>query len=161
MADNLDDSHFETGDSGASATYPMQCSALRKNGFVMLKSRPCKIVEMSTSKTGKHGHAKVHLVGIDIFSGKKYEDICPSTHNMDVPHVKREDYQLTDISDDDYLSLMSDNGELREDLKVPDGEVGAQVRSEHAAGKDILCTVLKSCGEEVVIAVKTNTALDK
>jgi hypothetical protein len=40
-------------------SYPQQCSALRKNGFVMLKSRPCKIMEMSTSKTGKHGHAKV------------------------------------------------------------------------------------------------------
>jgi len=127
----------------------------------MLKARPCKIVEMSTSKTGKHGHAKVHLVGIDIFTGKKYEDICPSTHNMDVPHVKREDYQLTYISDDDYLALMSDNGDVREDLKVPDGEIGAQVRAEHSSGKDILCTVLKSCGEEVVIAVKTNTALDK
>lgn len=83
------------------------------------------------------------------FSGKKYEDICPSTHNMDVPHVKREDYQLTDVSDDGYLCLMSDGGELREDLKIPDGEVGAQLRTDYDSGKDILCTVLKSCGEEV------------
>ncbi|XP_030380235.1 eukaryotic translation initiation factor 5A-like [Scaptodrosophila lebanonensis] len=152
---------FETGDSGASKTYPMQCSGLRKNGFVMLKGRPCKIVDMSTSKTGKHGHAKVHLVGIDIFTQKKYEDICPSTHNMDVPHVKREDYQLTDISDDGYVTLLSDNGDLREDLKVPEGELGGALRSEFSEGKDLLCTVLAACGEECVIAMKANVGLDK
>ncbi|XP_034112174.1 eukaryotic translation initiation factor 5A-like [Drosophila nasuta] len=156
-----DEEHFNTGDSGAAATYPIQCSALRKNGYVMLKGRPCKIVDMSTSKTGKHGHAKVHLIGIDIFTQKKYEDICPSTHNMDVPHVKREDYQLITISDDDYLSLMTETGDLREDLKLPEGTLGTTLRNDSDAGKDILCTVMKACGEECVIAIKNNTALDK
>lgn len=53
------DVEYQNVDSGASVTYPMQCSALRKNGHVLLKGRPCKIVNMTTSKTGKHGHAKV------------------------------------------------------------------------------------------------------
>jgi len=127
----------------------------------MIKGRPCKIVEMSTSKTGKHGHAKVHLVGLDIFTGKKCEDICPSTHNMDVPNVTRLDFQLLDISPDGYLSLMNDNGDVREDLKLPESELGAQIRADYDAGREILCTVLKACGEEVVIAIKNNTALEK
>lgn len=151
---------FEGGDAGASATFPMQCSALRKNGFVMIKARPCKIVEMSTSKTGKHGHAKVHLVALDIFTGKKYEDICPSTHNMDVPNVKRKDYQLIGM-EDDFLSLMDDAGDTRDDLKCPEGEVGDEIRAAIAEEKEILCTVLSAVGEECVIATKVNTAVDK
>ncbi|XP_040578540.1 eukaryotic translation initiation factor 5A-1 [Lepeophtheirus salmonis] len=157
MADEFD---FGEGDAGASETFPMQCSALRKNGFVMIKGRPCKIVEMSTSKTGKHGHAKVHMVALDIFTQKKYEDICPSTHNMDVPNVKRKDYQLLDI-DDGFLSLMDDSGNTRDDLRVPEGEIGDEIKVAIAESRDILCTVLSACGEESVIATKVNTAVDK
>eukprot|EP00088_Acartia_fossae_P011367 TRINITY_DN15742_c1_g1_i1.p1 TRINITY_DN15742_c1_g1~~TRINITY_DN15742_c1_g1_i1.p1 ORF type:complete len:159 (-),score=43.13 TRINITY_DN15742_c1_g1_i1:613-1089(-) len=151
---------FSGGDAGASATFPMQCSALRKGGFVMIKSRPCKIVEMSTSKTGKHGHAKVHMVALDIFTGKKLEDICPSTHNMEVPNVKRKDYQLIGL-DDDFLSLMDDSGDTRDDLKCPDGDIGDEIRTAINDEKDILCTVLSAVGEECVIATKVNTAVDK
>ncbi len=94
MAEEQKVEEFENADSGASTTIPMQCSSIKKNGFVVIKDRPCKVVDMSTSKTGKHGHAKVHMVGIDIFTGRKYEELSPSTHNMDVPIVKRMDYQV-------------------------------------------------------------------
>ncbi|CAN6550476.1 unnamed protein product [Malus baccata var. baccata] len=77
--------HFESkADAGASKTYPQQAGTIRKNGYIVIKGRPCKVVEVSTSKTGKHGHAKCHFVGIDIFTAKKLEDIVPSSHNCDV-----------------------------------------------------------------------------
>merc|ERR1712142_517356 len=158
MSEELGDNTFETAESGASTVYPAQCSSLRKNGYVCIKGRPCKIVEMSTSKTGKHGHAKVHLVGIDLFTGKKYEDICPSTHNMDVPVVKRADYQLLDITDDGFLSLMEDSGNTREDIKLPDGDVGTEVKTKFDAQEDLLLTVLGAMGEEMVIGTKPNNA---
>jgi len=154
MEDNEGD-YQEGGDSGASATYPVQCSTLRKNGFVMIKGRPCKVMEMSTSKTGKHGHAKVHLVGLDIFTNKKYEDLCPSTHNIDVPNVNRSDFQLIDISDDGFVTLMNDKGDTRDDLRVPEGEMGQKIKDEY--GRDdntVIVTVMSAVGEEAIIACK-------
>ncbi|KAI5294401.1 Eukaryotic translation initiation factor 5A [Ascosphaera acerosa] len=169
MADN-DAQHehtFESADAGASATYPQQCSALRKNGFVVIKGRPCKIVEMSTSKTGKHGHAKVHLVALDVFTGKKMEDLCPSTHNMEVPVVTRREFQLCvvltpsprglqlDITDDGFLSLMADDGTTKDDVRLPDGEVGEKIdKLFRVEEKDTNVIVLTAMGEEVAMDAK-------
>jgi len=156
MADDAQHEHtFDSADAGASTTYPMQCSALRKNGFVVIKNRPCKIVDMSTSKTGKHGHAKVHLVALDIFTGKKLEDLCPSTHNMDCPIVIRREYQLLDISDDGFLSLMNDDGDTKDDVKMPEGEVGEKIkRLFKEEEKDTNVVILTSMGEEAAIEAK-------
>ncbi|KAK4166006.1 eukaryotic translation initiation factor 5A-1 [Cladorrhinum sp. PSN259] len=158
MAEQHQDHDFEMeagGDAGASTTYPMQCSALRKNGFVVIKNRPCKIVDMSTSKTGKHGHAKVHLVAIDIFTGKKLEDLSPSTHNMDVPVVKRNEYILLDIADDGYLNMMTSEGEPKDDVKLPDGEVGEKIlKLFKEEEKETLVTVQTAMGEEAAIDAK-------
>lgn len=149
-----DEEHtFENADAGASAIYPMQCSALRKNGFVVIKGRPCKIVDMSTSKTGKHGHAKVHLVTLDIFTGKKLEDLSPSTHNLEVPFVKRSEYQLLDI-DDGYLSLMTMDGETKDDVKAPEGELGDSMQAAFDEGKDLMVTIISAMGEEAAISFK-------
>ena len=146
---------FDTADAGSSATYPAQCSSLRKNGHVVIKNRPCKIVDMSTSKTGKHGHAKVHLVAIDIFTGKKLEELSPSTHNMDVPNVSRREFQLLDIGDDDFMSLMGEDGASKDDVKCPDNEIGAKIRKLFIdEEKDTNVIILAAMGEECAIEGK-------
>uniref|UniRef100_A0A914CPY4 Eukaryotic translation initiation factor 5A n=1 Tax=Acrobeloides nanus TaxID=290746 RepID=A0A914CPY4_9BILA len=151
-----DDHEFHSGESGAAMTYPKQCSAIRKNEFVMIKGRPCKVVEMSTSKTGKHGHAKVHMVALDIFTNKKLEDICPSTHNMDVPVVKRKEYQLLAINEDNYVSLMDlESCDTKDDLKLPEGELGDQIKQVFEKDETgILLSVVAACGEEAILGWK-------
>ncbi len=144
---------FGTGNAGGSLTFPMQCSALRKNGHVVIKGRPCKIVDMSTSKTGKHGHAKVHLIAIDIFTGKKLEDLSPSTHNMDVPNVTRTEYQLVNV-DDGFLNLMTGEGVSKDDVRIPDGELGDKIQADFDDGKDLLVSIVAAMGEEMAMSVK-------
>ena len=52
------DETFENADAGASEVIPMEAGQIRKGGYIVIKNRPCKVVSVSTSKTGKHGHAK-------------------------------------------------------------------------------------------------------
>ncbi|KAL2226206.1 UNVERIFIED_CONTAM: Eukaryotic translation initiation factor 5A-2 [Sesamum indicum] len=148
--------HFESkADAGASKTYPQQAGTIRKNGYIVIKGRPCKVVEVSTSKTGKHGHAKCHFVGIDIFTAKKLEDIVPSSHNCDVPHVNRTDYQLIDISEDGFVSLLTDNGNTKDDLRLPtDENLLSQIKDGFAEGKDLVVSVMSAMGEEQICALK-------
>merc|ERR1712045_689141 len=85
--------------------YPMQAGEVRKGSHVMIKGHPCKVAEVSTSKTGKHGHAKAHIVALDIFTGKKYEDLCPTSHTVEVPSIIRTEYQLGNMEDEDTVAF--------------------------------------------------------
>jgi len=154
-----EDYTFEAGNAGASLTFPMEAGGLRKGGHAMLKQHPCKIVEISVSKTGKHGHAKCHIVGIDIFTGKKCEDLCPSTHNMEVPNVARVEYQLLNIEDGGNVSVLLDNGDTKEDLNLPsetedDRKLVEDLQKSFEDGKSLLVTVLVAMEREKIVAMK-------
>jgi len=56
---------------------------------------------------------------------------------MDVPNVKRKDYQLIGM-EDDFLSLMDDSGDTRDDLKCPEGEIGDEIRAAISEEKELL-----------------------
>merc|ERR1712164_176064 len=138
---------------GAAHTKPMEAGQVRKGGFIMIKGNPCKVNDVSTSKTGKHGHAKCHFVATNIFTGKKRDELCPATHNIDTPFVTRTDLQVMDIGEDNYLSLMDTEG-TDDDVKTC-----AMIRDYFDAGDcDVYVTVLSACGTEKVIDCKKQMA---
>mmetsp|Transcript_62928 Transcript_62928/g.137880 ORF Transcript_62928/g.137880 Transcript_62928/m.137880 type:complete len:158 (+) Transcript_62928:75-548(+) len=142
-----------SGDN-AEKTYPIRAGEVKKGMTVMLKGFPCKVIEVTTSKTGKHGHAKANITGLDIFTNKKYIDISPTSHNMVAPFVTVSSYSLTDISEDGYCSVMDDAGEMREDLKLPSGEVGESITKEFEDGKEVVVMVTKAMESEVITSFK-------
>ena len=121
----------------------------------MIKGRPCKIVDMSKAKVGKDGAAKCHFIGVDIFTAKKFDCICPSSAGLSQPIVEHQEYQLCDIDDDGFISLMTGGGDMRDDIKLPEDEVVAKkLQERYEGGLESMLTVLKAMGHEQVIDIK-------
>jgi translation initiation factor 5A len=152
------DEFVASGDSGASATYPASAGSLKKGGYVMIKDHPCKIAEISFAKTGKHGSAKAKIVGIDIFTSNKYEEVAPSAHNLDVPNIVRKEYTLIDISDDGYTNLMDEQGNTKEDVMLPSDDVGANIRVMFNEGKQVVVCILNAIGIEKIVSGKEDNS---
>eukprot|EP00614_Pseudopedinella_elastica_P016830 CAMPEP_0172652220 /NCGR_PEP_ID=MMETSP1068-20121228/243205_1 /TAXON_ID=35684 /ORGANISM="Pseudopedinella elastica, Strain CCMP716" /LENGTH=159 /DNA_ID=CAMNT_0013466627 /DNA_START=573 /DNA_END=1052 /DNA_ORIENTATION=- len=156
----IEDFSFESADSGASDTVPIEAGQIKKGGLMMIKGQPCKVSDVSHSKTGKHGSAKCNFTANNIFNNKKLEDMMPSSQGTTMPIVARTEYTLVDISDEDYVTLMSDDGETREDLKLPDypENYGYELKGLFDEGKSLIVTVLKACGHEQIMSHKVDTA---
>ena len=148
---------FEKTDAGASEFYPVECGTIKKGSYmVFAENRPCKVVGYTTAKTGKHGHAKAKITGIDIFTGKKYEDSVPTSHSVNVPNIKRSQFTAIDVDADGYLTLMDKQGSTRQDLKLPDDTdedraLADRIREAHNEGREIVLTVLESMKIEKVV----------
>jgi translation initiation factor 5A len=150
-----DDYDIHQVDTGALESTSIPVNKLKKGGYVLLEGRPCRVVDISKSKTGKHGHAKASIAGTDLFTGRRYEAHLPTSHDIEVPFVQREDYALINI-DGKNTQLLDLQGNMREDVELADGDVSQKLRDLWASGEaeEIIVTVLSSLGESKIIEFK-------
>jgi len=128
---------------------PEKVNNVKKGTVVMLGGYPCKVVEMKKSKPGKHGSAKTLVVGLDIFTGKKHDEILRDEAQV----VVNEKYeQLLLNVEDNQLSVLTETGDTRSDLNLPAGELGEQIRKAFEDGLNINVTILKALGKELVVS---------
>ncbi len=146
----MSDDEFQKAHEG-SQTFPSQAGSLKKGDYIVIDGHPCKIVELTTSKTGKHGHAKASITAIDIFTGKKLEESAPTSHNVDCPNVVRTEYELVSIDDNGFVTFITEDGEYREDLKLPneaDNDFVKPLKEAYEKGANLLLTVVAALGQE-------------
>ena len=87
------------------------------------------------------------------------EDSLPSSHNVDVPNIKRTELTFVGVDQDGYCSLMDLQGNMRSDIKLPedtddDVELSKRIREYSENGKEVVVTVLSAMGFEKIIEVK-------
>merc|ERR1712039_919537 len=107
--------------------------------------------------------AKAHIVALDIFTGKKYEDLCPTSHNVEGPFVKLTEFQLLSINEHDgSVSLLDDTGNTKDDLNLPTQvSIGEPTEDDKKVAKEMQeqldncpqVIVLAACGMEKIVAV--------
>lgn len=81
------------------ARMPIQASNVKKGTYCILKNRPCKVAEVKTSKTGKHGHAKANITGICLLTGQKCNEVHPASHSLVEFKLSKTDFLVTAVED--------------------------------------------------------------
>jgi len=71
------------------STKPVEAGSVKEGSYVMIDGEPCRIVEVEKSKTGKHGSAKVRIVGVGVFDNVKRTLILPSDSQVEVPIIEK------------------------------------------------------------------------
>jgi len=73
---------------------PMEIGALRVGSYVVIEGEPCRIVDLSKSKPGKHGSAKARVVAIGVFDGVKRSFVKPVDAQAEVPIIEKRGGQV-------------------------------------------------------------------
>jgi len=100
-------------------TVPKSVATLSKGNYVVIDGVASIVSDTSTSRPGKHGHAKVRLVAVGMIDGKKRELVMPGHDNIDVPIVEKKTAQVLNITGDKANVMDSESFETF-DLKVPE-----------------------------------------
>jgi translation initiation factor 5A len=62
---------------------------LKVGSFVVIDGEPCRVVEISKAKTGKHGSAKATVTAIGLFSKSKKVFVAPVDTQVEVPIIEK------------------------------------------------------------------------
>jgi len=98
---------------------------LKVGSFVIIDGEPCRVVEISKAKTGKHGSAKANITAVGLLTKSKKVLVVPVDAQVEVPIIEKrvgqviadlgDRFQVMDIETFDVFEVSKDL--LDEDLR--------------------------------------------
>ena len=112
---------------------------LKPNRYMIIDEEPCKIVNITTSKPGKHGEAKARIEAIGVFDNQKRSVVFPVKHKVKVPMIDKRTAQVLSMSPDTVQLMDMETYETFE-LPIPEEfkdalEPGKEVQYLEAVGR--------------------------
>jgi translation initiation factor 5A len=87
-------------------TKPTQIKSLKPGHFVMSEDgEPCKVVDITISKPGKHGSTKARVDVMGIFDGRRRSILRPASDELEAPIIEKRKAQVISVSGE-IASLM-------------------------------------------------------
>ncbi len=73
---------------------PVDVGSLKVGRYVIVDDEPCRIVDLTKSKPGKHGSTKARVVAIGVFDGAKRSFVKPVSAQVVVPIIEKRSGQV-------------------------------------------------------------------
>ena len=119
--------------------------SLKVGRYLVVDDAPCRIVEYTTSKPGKHGESKARIVAVGIFDGTKRSLVHPVKHKVHVPQVDNRKGQVLALmgSEVQFMDL-----ETWETITIPLGDIPTEFQGSLEPGGEI--RFLQAMGRRLV-----------
>jgi translation initiation factor 5A len=114
--------------------------------YILIEDVPCKVVNVESSRPGKHGSAKMRITGVGIFDGQKKTLLTPGDADVEVPIIERKTAQVMSVSGKTAQVMDSKTYEMYE-IEIP-GELAPEVES----GKEL--EILEAMGKRKIERVR-------
>ena len=112
---------------------PVEVGSLRVGGYMLIENEPCRIVDITKSKPGKHGSAKARIVAIGVFDGAKRTFVKPVDSNAEVPLIDKRTGQIFAVTPNSVQIMDLETYEYL-DAPYPDEE---ELKAKVVAGAEI------------------------
>ncbi len=112
---------------------PMDLGALRVGSYIILDGEPCRIMNYTKSKPGKHGSAKARIVAIGVFDNAKRTIVKPVSAQVEVPLIEKKTGQVIALLPSAVQLMDLETYEITE-APLPEEE---ELKSKLASGVEV------------------------